>query len=178
MSLLQAVCLQTSKTVTIKYKPVTSLAGNNTLTHYKKSRGYDQISHALSNIHGLYGCSGNLLDITSIYSYQAVSPTNGLGTMLGVVGSGLSVIICQGIRLMDTPQWTMLAPQREHYNPTETNVFTTLLTLQEEKRSTPTATPGTSPITLTLNHLANKAQQTTHTLFGLMYQVRDGLLYL
>ena len=90
MSLLQAVYLQTtSKTVTIKYKPVTSLAGNNTLTHYKKSRGYDQISHALSNIHGLYGCSGNLLDITSIYSYQAVSPTNGLGTMLGVVGSGL-----------------------------------------------------------------------------------------
>ena len=48
------------------------------------------ISHGLSNIHGLYGYSGNLLDITSIYSYQAVSPTNGLGTMLGVVGSGLS----------------------------------------------------------------------------------------
>ena len=98
--------------------------------------------------------------------------------MLGVVGSGLSVTICQGVRLMDTPQWTMLAPQREHYNPTETNVFTTLLTLQEEKRSSPTATPDPSPITLTLNHLANKPQQTTHTLFGLMYQVRDGLLYL
>ena len=33
-------------------------------------------------------------------------------------------------------------------------------------------------LTLTLNHLANKPQQTTRTLFGLMYQVRDGLLYL
>ena len=31
-------------------------------------------------------------------------------------------------------------------------------------------------LTLTLNHLANKPQQTTRTLFGLMYQVRDGYL--
>ena len=43
------------KTVTVQYKPATSLAGNNVLAHYKQSRGFDQISHALSNIHGLYG---------------------------------------------------------------------------------------------------------------------------
>ena len=53
------------KTATIH---VMSLAGNNTLAHYEQSRGYDQISHALSNIHGLYGCSCNLLDVLSIYS--------------------------------------------------------------------------------------------------------------
>ena len=57
----------TSKTVT---KPVTSLAGNNnTLAHYSiQSRGFDQISHALSNIHGLYGCSCNLFDVLSVYN--------------------------------------------------------------------------------------------------------------
>ena len=58
----------TSKTVT---KPVTSLAGNdNVFAHYtnEQSRGFDQISHALSNIHGLYGCSCNLFDVISIYS--------------------------------------------------------------------------------------------------------------
>ena len=55
-SLLQAVCLQmTGKTATVHYKPVMSLAdNNNALAHYEQSRGYDQISHALSNIHGLY----------------------------------------------------------------------------------------------------------------------------
>ena len=59
----------TSKTATIQYKPVMSLAGNNnTLAHYKQSRGFDQISHALSNIHGLYGCSCNLPDVISVYS--------------------------------------------------------------------------------------------------------------
>ena len=30
---------------------------NNALAHYKQSRDYNQISHALSNIHGLYRCS-------------------------------------------------------------------------------------------------------------------------
>ena len=49
------------KTATVQYKPATSLAGNNALAHYEQSRGYDQISHALSNIHGLYGWSCNLL---------------------------------------------------------------------------------------------------------------------
>ena len=70
MSLLQAVHLQmTSKTATIQYKPVTSLAGNNNaLAHYELSRGFDQISHALSDIHGLYGCSCNLFDVISVYS--------------------------------------------------------------------------------------------------------------
>ena len=34
----------------------------------QQSRGYDQISHALSNIHGLYGWSCNLLDVISVYS--------------------------------------------------------------------------------------------------------------
>ena len=49
--------------------PATSLAGNNNaLAHYEQSRGYDQISHALSNIHGLYGWSCNLLDVISVYS--------------------------------------------------------------------------------------------------------------
>ena len=57
-----------SKTATIQYKPLMSLAGNNDLAHYEQSRGYDKISHALSNIYGFYGCSCNLLDIISIYS--------------------------------------------------------------------------------------------------------------
>ena len=49
--------------------PVTSLASNNNmLVNYEQSRGYDQISHALSNVHGLYGCSCNLLDVISVYS--------------------------------------------------------------------------------------------------------------
>ena len=56
------------KTATVQYKPATSLAGNNALAHYKQSRGYDQISHALSNVHGLYGWSYNLLDVISVYS--------------------------------------------------------------------------------------------------------------
>ena len=38
------------------------------LAHYEQSHGFDQISHALSNIHGLYGCSCNLLDVISVYS--------------------------------------------------------------------------------------------------------------
>ena len=64
----------TSKTATMHpnyktCKPVKSLAGNNNaLAHYEQSRGYDQISHALSNIHGLYGYSCNLLDVISVYS--------------------------------------------------------------------------------------------------------------
>ena len=48
------------KTATFQYKPATSLAGNNALAHYEQSRDYDQISRALSNIHGLYGWSCNL----------------------------------------------------------------------------------------------------------------------
>ena len=51
------------KTATAQYKPATSLAGNNyALAHY------EQISHALSNIHGLYRWSCNLLDVISVYS--------------------------------------------------------------------------------------------------------------
>ena len=58
-----------SKTATIQYKPLTSFAGNNNaLAQYKQSRGVNQISHALSNIHGLYRCSCNLFDVISIYS--------------------------------------------------------------------------------------------------------------
>ena len=50
MSLLQAMRLQmTSKTATVQYKPVMSLAyKNNTLAHCKQPQGYDQISHGLS----------------------------------------------------------------------------------------------------------------------------------
>ena len=52
---------------TVQYKPATSLAGNNNaLAYYGQSRGYDQISHALSNIHGLYVWSCNLLDVISV----------------------------------------------------------------------------------------------------------------
>jgi len=48
----------TSKTATIQYKPVTTLTGNsNARAHYEQSRGYNQTSHALSNIHRLYGSS-------------------------------------------------------------------------------------------------------------------------
>ena len=61
----------TSKISTIQYKPVTSLAGNNNaLAHFEMSHGFDQISHALSNIHGLYGCSCNLFDVISVYSLK------------------------------------------------------------------------------------------------------------
>ena len=63
------------KTATVQFKPVASLTGNsNALAHYEQSRGYDQTSHALSNIHGLYGCS---------YISISVSPTSSLGTRLG-----------------------------------------------------------------------------------------------
>ena len=67
MSLLQAVRLQmTSKTAN---KPVMSFTGrNNTLAHFKQSHGYDQMSHSLSNIHCVYTCTRNLLDIISVYS--------------------------------------------------------------------------------------------------------------
>ena len=54
------------KTATVECKPATSLAGNNNaLAQCEQSRGYDQISHALSNIHGLYGWSCNLPDVIS-----------------------------------------------------------------------------------------------------------------
>ena len=60
------------KTASIQYKPVTSLAGNNNaLVHYERSRGFDQISHALSDIHGLYVCSCNLFDVISVYSLNS-----------------------------------------------------------------------------------------------------------
>ena len=80
--------VSTDDKTAIQYKPVTSLAGNNALVHHKQSRGYDQISHALSNTHGLYGCSCNFLDFISIYSLNpgklpGHSLTNGLDTRLG-----------------------------------------------------------------------------------------------
>ena len=55
------------KAATFQYKPATSLASNNNaLVHYELSRDYDQISHALSNIHSLYG--GAVISLTS-YPY-------------------------------------------------------------------------------------------------------------
>ena len=55
----------TSKTATIQYKPVTSLTdNNNALAHYEQSGGYNQISYALSNIHGCIGAA-----IISLMSY-------------------------------------------------------------------------------------------------------------
>ena len=67
-STASGACALDDKTATVQYKPATSLPGNNALAHYKQSRGYDQISHALSNIHGLYGWRCNLLDIISVYT--------------------------------------------------------------------------------------------------------------
>ena len=85
-NLLQAVCLQTtSKTATIQYKPVTSLASNNNeLTHYKQSCGYNQIYPIFM------ACKGTSVISLTSYPYivwtrvscQAVSPTNGLGMRL------------------------------------------------------------------------------------------------
>ena len=50
---------------------MTSKTGNNNeLAHYEQSRGFNQISHALSNIHGLYGCSCNLFDVISVYGLK------------------------------------------------------------------------------------------------------------
>ena len=52
-----------------QYKPVMSLAGSNDIfTHKEHSRGYDQISHELSNIYGLYGWSCNLFGVIVVYS--------------------------------------------------------------------------------------------------------------
>ena len=67
------VCLKmTSKAAAVQYKPVTSLvSNNNALAHYEHSRGYNKISHALSNIHGLHGCSWNLLKVVSVYSLSS-----------------------------------------------------------------------------------------------------------
>ena len=49
--------------------PVMSLAGSNDIfTHKEHSLGYDQISHELSNIYGLYGCSCNLFGVIVVYS--------------------------------------------------------------------------------------------------------------
>ena len=46
------------KTATFQYNPVMSLTGNsNARAQYEQSRGYDQTSHALSNIHGLYSAA-------------------------------------------------------------------------------------------------------------------------
>ena len=68
-----SICLcsvqMSSKIATVQYKPVTSLAGsNNALTHYKLTWLWSILSHPLSNIYGLYGCSCNLLNIISVYS--------------------------------------------------------------------------------------------------------------
>ena len=56
------------KTATVQYNSATSLAGNNALAHYEQSHSYHQISHALSNIYGLYGWSCNLLDVIFVYT--------------------------------------------------------------------------------------------------------------
>ena len=67
-SIASSVSVPDDKTATVQYKPATILAGNNNvLAHYEQSRGYDQISHALSNINGLYGWSCNLLDVIFVY---------------------------------------------------------------------------------------------------------------
>ena len=88
MGLLQAVHLQMTKTATIQYKPVMSVASNNNALHITNSHVamIKIISHALSNIYGLYMCSCNLCDIIFIYiSYQAVSPMNNLDTKLNLM---------------------------------------------------------------------------------------------
>ena len=68
-STTSGVSVPDDKTATVQHKPATSHAGNNNaLGHYEQSCGYDQISHALSDIHGLYGWNCNLLDVISVYS--------------------------------------------------------------------------------------------------------------
>ena len=55
----------TSKTATIQYKLVMSLAGNNNaLAYYEQSRGFDH----MYVIFMAYGCSCNLFDVISLYS--------------------------------------------------------------------------------------------------------------
>ena len=56
------------KTATIHFKPVTSLARNNVLANYEQTHAYDQMSHSLSNSHGLYGYSCNLRETISVCS--------------------------------------------------------------------------------------------------------------
>ena len=51
------------KTTPPNIKLGTSLASNTALAYYGQSHGYNQIGHVLSNIHGLYRCSCNLLDV-------------------------------------------------------------------------------------------------------------------
>ena len=80
----------TSKTATIQYKPVTSLAGNNNaLAHYEQSRGFDQISQVMHYpIFMACGVAAVIFMTSYPYTVQirvsclAVSPTNGLGTRL------------------------------------------------------------------------------------------------
>ena len=105
-NLLQVVCLQmTSKTATIQYKPVTSLASNNNaLTHYEQSCGYDRIYPIFR------ACMRALVISLTSYPYtvwtqvscQAVSPTNSLGTRLTLAWTedshvmGIGIASCKG----------------------------------------------------------------------------------
>ena len=61
------MCVE-SEPFKLQHRGEGSLAGNNALVHYEYSHSYNQISHALSNIHGLYRCSCNLHDVKSVYS--------------------------------------------------------------------------------------------------------------
>ena len=61
----------------------------------------------------------------------------------------------------------------ETTKPTKTKVFTTLDQKKKKRQLVHFLAPAlilTLALTLTLNHLVNKPQQTTSTLFGLMYQ--------
>ena len=83
------------KIAAIQYKPVMSLAGNNALVHYEKSHGDDQISHALSNTHGLYESSCNFVDLISVHSLNpgelpGSSLTNGLDIYKAGIGQNAS----------------------------------------------------------------------------------------
>ena len=66
---------------------VASLVGNNTHAYYKRSHGYVQLSHPLSNNHDLYGWSSNLRDIKSRYKFELMEVPFLLQT------------VCMGIRL-------------------------------------------------------------------------------
>ena len=81
--------------------------------------------------------------------------------------------------------WTYAIPScalRPTLTLPKTNVSTTLITQQEKKHKKTQLVQSLAPaltliLTLTFNHLANKPQRMTSTLFSLMYQVHDGLLY-
>ena len=64
----------------------------------------------------------------------------------------------------------------ETSEPTKTKVFSTLIRPEGKKVHVQLVHSLAQALTLTLNHLANKLQQMTSTLFGLMYLTNGSTL--